>query len=241
MAATWRAPTSPAPTTASFQRCGHGASGSRDTRATLAAARRGATAGVASRAASGPGAPRPLKDAPMITAPTAHAPLAVAPMMDWTDRHCRIFHRTLSRHALLYTEMVTAQAVVHGDRERLLGFSPVERARRPATRRQRSRASGAGGADRGGVGLRAGRPQLRLPLGPGAVGDLRGGADGASDAGGRLRGGDDRGGAGGRRGDGEMPHRRGRAGPARGPSRVPRGGARGGRRSASPSMRERPG
>jgi len=43
-------------------------------------------------------------------------------MMDWTDRHCRVFHRQLTRHALLYTEMVTAQAVRHGDRRRLLGF-----------------------------------------------------------------------------------------------------------------------
>ena len=47
-------------------------------------------------------------------------------MMDWTDRHCRAFHRTLSRRTRLYTEMVTAQAVLHGDRGRLLGFSPVE-------------------------------------------------------------------------------------------------------------------
>jgi tRNA-dihydrouridine synthase A len=51
---------------------------------------------------------------------------AVAPMMDWTDRHCRVLHRALSARALLYTEMVTALAVVHGDRERLIGFSPVE-------------------------------------------------------------------------------------------------------------------
>jgi tRNA-dihydrouridine synthase A len=47
-------------------------------------------------------------------------------MMDWTDRHCRLFHRHLSRRALLYTEMVTADAVIHGDRERLLGFDPAE-------------------------------------------------------------------------------------------------------------------
>lgn len=47
-------------------------------------------------------------------------------MMDWTDRHCRAFHRTFSRHALLYTEMVTAPAVIHGDRARLLGFSDAE-------------------------------------------------------------------------------------------------------------------
>ena len=50
----------------------------------------------------------------------------VAPMMDWTDRHCRFFHRALSRHARLYTEMVTAEAVIHGDRERLLGFDAAE-------------------------------------------------------------------------------------------------------------------
>ena len=47
-------------------------------------------------------------------------------MMDWTDRHCRMFHRQLTRRALLYTEMVTAEAVIHGDRERLIGFSPAE-------------------------------------------------------------------------------------------------------------------
>jgi tRNA-dihydrouridine synthase A len=47
-------------------------------------------------------------------------------MMDWTDRHCRFFHRLLSRHALLYTEMVTADAVLRGNRERLLGFSAEE-------------------------------------------------------------------------------------------------------------------
>ncbi len=51
---------------------------------------------------------------------------AVAPMMDWTDRHCRVFHRHLSRHALLYTEMITAQAIRHGDRQRLLGFDSFE-------------------------------------------------------------------------------------------------------------------
>lgn len=51
---------------------------------------------------------------------------SVAPMMDWTDRHCRVFHRSLTRHARLYTEMVTTGAVIHGDRERLLGFSDRE-------------------------------------------------------------------------------------------------------------------
>lgn len=59
-----------------------------------------------------------------MTAP-AHR-LSVAPMMDWTDRHCRAFHRALTGRALLYTEMVTAPAVIHGDRERLLGFDGIE-------------------------------------------------------------------------------------------------------------------
>ncbi|HEY0103058.1 MAG TPA: tRNA dihydrouridine(20/20a) synthase DusA [Brevundimonas sp.] len=52
--------------------------------------------------------------------------LSIAPMMDWTDRHCRAFHRALTARALLYTEMVTAPAVLNGDRERLLGFDAVE-------------------------------------------------------------------------------------------------------------------
>ena len=52
--------------------------------------------------------------------------LSVAPMMDWTDRHCRAFHRVLAPNARLYTEMVHAQAVLHGDRQRLLGFVSSE-------------------------------------------------------------------------------------------------------------------
>jgi tRNA-dihydrouridine synthase A len=51
---------------------------------------------------------------------------SVAPMMDWTDRHCRHLHRLLTRRALLFTEMVTSAAVVHGPRERLLGFAEAE-------------------------------------------------------------------------------------------------------------------
>ena len=47
-------------------------------------------------------------------------------MMEWTDRHCRYFLRLLSRHALLYTEMVTSAAIVHGDRARLLDFDASE-------------------------------------------------------------------------------------------------------------------
>ena len=51
---------------------------------------------------------------------------SIAPMMDWTDRHCRVFHRHLTRGALLYTEMLTTGAVIHGDRARLLGFDRSE-------------------------------------------------------------------------------------------------------------------
>src|SRR5580692_6099519 len=51
---------------------------------------------------------------------------SVAPMMDWTDSPCRVLHRALSAHALLYTEMLTAEAVLHGDRSRLLGFEAAE-------------------------------------------------------------------------------------------------------------------
>ena len=52
--------------------------------------------------------------------------LSVAPMMDWTDRHCRALHRVLSSRALLYTEMVTTGAILHGDRARLLGYGETE-------------------------------------------------------------------------------------------------------------------
>src|SRR3982074_1402718 len=50
----------------------------------------------------------------------------VAPMMDWTDRHCRVFHRLMTRRARLYTEMLTTGAIIHGDRARLLGFDASE-------------------------------------------------------------------------------------------------------------------
>ncbi|WP_279578283.1 tRNA dihydrouridine(20/20a) synthase DusA [Methylobacterium sp. J-078] len=64
----------------------------------------------------------------MIDKPNAISPwrLSIAPMMDWTDRYCRAFHRTLSRRARLYTEMVTTGAVIHGPRDRLLGFADIE-------------------------------------------------------------------------------------------------------------------
>jgi tRNA-dihydrouridine synthase A len=56
---------------------------------------------------------------------TAHR-LSVAPMMDWTDRHCRVFHRMMTRRAMLYTDMVTSAAVIHGPKARLLDFSGAE-------------------------------------------------------------------------------------------------------------------
>jgi tRNA-dihydrouridine synthase A len=52
--------------------------------------------------------------------------VSVAPMMDWTDRHCRFFHRSLAPSALLYTEMVTTGAVLHGDLDHLIGFNAAE-------------------------------------------------------------------------------------------------------------------
>src|SRR5476651_2513127 len=52
--------------------------------------------------------------------------LSVAPMMDWTDRHCRVFHRQLTRGARLYTEMLTTGAIIYGDRQRLLGYDASE-------------------------------------------------------------------------------------------------------------------
>jgi tRNA-dihydrouridine synthase A len=72
---------------------------------------------------------RPEKH-PEASAPVRLSPpdirFAVAPMMDWTDRHCRHFHRLLTRRARLYTEMLTTGAVIHGDRDRLMGFDAFE-------------------------------------------------------------------------------------------------------------------
>jgi len=62
----------------------------------------------------------------MIATPLTVAPVSVAPMMDWTDRHERFFLRQISRRAHLYTEMITTGAILHGDRDRLLGFSADE-------------------------------------------------------------------------------------------------------------------
>ncbi|MFK3647216.1 tRNA dihydrouridine(20/20a) synthase DusA [Lysobacter enzymogenes] len=68
--------------------------------------------------------PTPVAASPAIAAPQVR--LSVAPMMDWTDTHCRVFHRSIAPHARLYTEMVHANAVIHGDRPRLLAMDPVE-------------------------------------------------------------------------------------------------------------------
>jgi hypothetical protein len=65
-----------------------------------------------------------MKEADKKTSPPSFCRIAVAPMIDWTDRHCRFFHRLLAPHALLYTEMITSSAILHGNRDRLLGFSP---------------------------------------------------------------------------------------------------------------------
>jgi len=52
--------------------------------------------------------------------------VSVAPMMDWTDKHCRYFYRLLSKNTQLYTEMITAKAILNGDKNRLLDFNAVE-------------------------------------------------------------------------------------------------------------------
>ncbi|MFY2763456.1 tRNA dihydrouridine(20/20a) synthase DusA [Arenimonas sp. MALMAid1274] len=96
--------------------------------------------------------------------------LSVAPMMDWTDRHCRVFHRLLAPNARLYTEMVHAQAVLHGDRERLLGFDAVEHpvalqlgGSDPAHLAQATRIAGDWGYDE--VNLNVGCPSDRVQAG----------------------------------------------------------------------------
>ena len=70
----------------------------------------------------------PLKTSqkPVTTRDTVNRAFAVAPMMDWTDRHCRYFHRLISQQAVLYTEMVTTGALIHGDAQRFLQFNQQE-------------------------------------------------------------------------------------------------------------------
>ncbi|WP_026279794.1 tRNA dihydrouridine(20/20a) synthase DusA [Thioalkalivibrio sp. ALJ16] len=95
---------------------------------------------------------------------------SVAPMMDWTDTWCRQFHRLLTRRALLYTEMVHANAVIHGDRDRLLGFAAVEHpvalqlgGSDPATLAQAARIAAERGFDE--INLNVGCPSDRVQSG----------------------------------------------------------------------------
>ena len=110
---------------------------------------------------------------------------AVAPMIDWTDRHCRFFHRRLTRRALLYTEMIVDEAVLRGDRERLLGFDAQEQplalqlgGSEPAKLAEAARIGAAFGY--GEINLNVGCPSDRVQSGafgaclmrtPGLVGD----------------------------------------------------------------------
>src|SRR5258707_15258842 len=89
--------------------------------------------------------------------------LAVAPMMDWTDRHCRYFLRGFSPRVLLYTEMITAEALLRGNAARLLQYTPEEQplalqlgGREPA-RLAAAAGVGEGGGD-GGINLHLGGP-----------------------------------------------------------------------------------
>lgn len=133
-------------------------------------------------------------------------------MMEWTDRHCRYFHRRpLAPDARLYTEMVVAQAAIHGERPRLLGFDAAEHpvalqlgGSDPALLAQAARIGAEFGYDE--INLNCGCPSDRVQSGrfgaclmlePALVGDCAGG--------------DARGGAGRRAGDGEVPARRRRA------------------------------
>ncbi|HEU4774513.1 MAG TPA: tRNA dihydrouridine(20/20a) synthase DusA [Lysobacter sp.] len=96
--------------------------------------------------------------------------LSVAPMMDWTDSHCRVFHRLLAPHARLYSEMVHANAVIHGDRARLLALDPVEHpvalqlgGSEPALLAQAARIGAEAGFDE--INLNCGCPSDRVQAG----------------------------------------------------------------------------
>ena len=158
------------------------------------------------------------------------ARFSVAPMMDWTDRRCRAFHRVLTRRARLYTEMVTADAVVFGPRERLIGFDPSEHAvalqlggAAPSRLAEAARIGAEFGYDE--INLNCGCPSDRVQSGRFGACLMR-----EPSARRRMRGGDGR----GRRhsGDGQVPHRRRRAGAARGPVRLRGSGEGGGRGGA---------
>ena len=102
--------------------------------------------------------------------PPAELRLSVAPMMDWTDSHCRVFHRMLAPHARLYSEMVHANAVIHGDRARLLALDPVEHpvalqlgGSEPALLAQAARIGAQAGFDE--INLNCGCPSDRVQAG----------------------------------------------------------------------------
>ena len=95
--------------------------------------------------------------------------LSVAPMMDWTDRHCRYFHRLLTRRARLYTEMVTTGALLHGDVPRHLDFDPAEHPVALQLGGSEPAELARGGAAGRALGLRRDQPQLRLPERAGAA------------------------------------------------------------------------
>lgn len=96
--------------------------------------------------------------------------LSVAPMMDWTDSHCRVFHRLLAPHARLYSEMVHANAVIHGDRDRLLALDRIEHpvalqlgGSEPALLAQAARIGAEAGFDE--INLNCGCPSDRVQAG----------------------------------------------------------------------------
>ncbi len=102
--------------------------------------------------------------------PPSQLRLSVAPMMDWTDSHCRVFHRLLAPHARLYSEMVHANAVIHGDRSRLLALDPFEHpvalqlgGSEPALLAQAARIGAQAGFDE--INLNCGCPSDRVQAG----------------------------------------------------------------------------
>jgi tRNA-dihydrouridine synthase A len=144
-----------------------------------------------------------------IESQTSRHRFCVAPMMDWTDRNCRFFHRRLTRHALLYTEMVTAAAIRHGDRARLLGFDPAEL----PVALQIGGSDPALLAEVAKVGEDFGYCEINLNVGcpsAGTGGTLRRLPDGGARSRRALRGGDV--GAGGGAGHRQVPHRYRRSG-----------------------------
>ena len=129
---------------------------------------------------------------PIATCNLSITAFRVAPMMEWTDRHCRYFLRLISKRALLYTEMVTAEAVLHGDRPRLLVSC------RPSIRSRCSSAAAmpAALAEAARIGAEFGYDEINLnvgcPSGPRAGGPVRRLPDGRAGAGRRMRRGDAR-------------------------------------------------